>query len=137
MTDVVLARKLAEAMELAIEIRDGEGRRDTPVRLVIALNDCFDHIAPGSAPGGVTTATSWPTSKPRGRNRRGDTAPPRTDAATTCRGPGVGAIVRCRRLAALATMAASPRSRSWLGSGPHGAGSGDAGARRMGSTYAP
>jgi hypothetical protein len=46
MTDVVLARKLAEAMALAIEIRDGEGRRDNPVRLVIALNECFDHIAP-------------------------------------------------------------------------------------------
>jgi hypothetical protein len=47
MTDVVLARKLAEAMALAIEIRDGEGRLDNPVRLVIALNQCFDHIAPG------------------------------------------------------------------------------------------
>jgi hypothetical protein len=44
--DVVLARKLAEAMALAIEIRDGEGRSDNPVRLVIALNQCFDHIAP-------------------------------------------------------------------------------------------
>jgi hypothetical protein len=46
MTDVVLARKLAAAMALAIEIRDGEGSRVNPVRLVDALNDCFAHIYP-------------------------------------------------------------------------------------------
>jgi hypothetical protein len=46
MTDVVLARKLAEALILAAEIRDHEGRSDNPVRLVDALTDCLDHVAP-------------------------------------------------------------------------------------------
>ncbi|MGH2473843.1 MAG: hypothetical protein ACRDIL_01150 [Candidatus Limnocylindrales bacterium] len=48
MTDVVLARKLAAAMAIAIEIRNGEvsvPHAGGP-RLVAALNDCFDHIAP-------------------------------------------------------------------------------------------
>jgi hypothetical protein len=46
MTDVVLASKLAEAMELAIAIRDHTGRQHYPVLLVAALNDCFAHIYP-------------------------------------------------------------------------------------------
>jgi hypothetical protein len=48
MTDVVLARKLAEAMRLAIAIRDHEARQHDPVLLVQALNECFEHIAPGA-----------------------------------------------------------------------------------------
>jgi hypothetical protein len=44
MTDLVLARKLAEALILAAEVREDGNRKG--VLLVDALTDCLDHVAP-------------------------------------------------------------------------------------------
>jgi hypothetical protein len=46
MTDVVLARKLAEALILASEIREGDAPAYKATQLVDALTDCLDHVAP-------------------------------------------------------------------------------------------
>jgi hypothetical protein len=45
MTDVVLARLLGKAMALAIEIRDGDRPAHHAVLVVVALNDCLEHVA--------------------------------------------------------------------------------------------
>ncbi|MGH2473844.1 MAG: hypothetical protein ACRDIL_01155 [Candidatus Limnocylindrales bacterium] len=44
MTDLVLARKLAEALILAAEIRESGHRKG--VLIVGKLTDCLDHVAP-------------------------------------------------------------------------------------------
>jgi hypothetical protein len=63
-TDLVLARKLAEALILAAEIRDGAPRYKAPM-LVDALT-ASTMSPPSLTPAGGITSTSWPTSpKPR------------------------------------------------------------------------